>query len=191
MQITPEVTFRQMAPSSAVEARIQEHLTRLDRFHNRIMSCRVVVEAPHRQHRKGNLYNVSVDITLPGSKEILANREKRLSHAHQDIYVALRDAFNATRRQLQDTGRKQRGKVKSHETPLHGTVARVFTYEGYGFVETPIEGEIYFDRHAVVDGAFEDLEPGSEVRLVVAEGESDKGLQATTVRAIGKHHLIE
>ena len=63
MQITPEVTFRQMAPSPAVEARIQEHLTRLDRFHNRIMSCRVVVEAPHRQHRKGNLYTRISQVT--------------------------------------------------------------------------------------------------------------------------------
>jgi cold shock CspA family protein len=84
--------------------------------------------------------------------------------------------------------RERRGKVKAHAVPLHGSVRMVDRAGGFGFVDTA-EGEVYFHRHSVADGRFDDLEAGSEVRLEVAERESGEGWQATTVRLIGKHHL--
>ena len=84
--------------------------------------------------------------------------------------------------------RERGGKVKAHEVPLHGTVRMVDHEGGFGFIETA-EGEVYFHRNSVVEGGFVALEPGSKVRLEVAERESKEGWQATTVRLIGKHHL--
>jgi cold shock CspA family protein len=102
--------------------------------------------------------------------------------------VAIRDAFRAAVRQLEDHVRERGGKVKAHAVPLHGTVRMVDRKGGFGFIETA-EGEVYFHRNSVVEGAFDAIEPGSEVRLEVAERESQEGWQATTVRPLGKHHL--
>ena len=190
MQIPVEVTFRNMDPSEAVEAKIRKKAEKLERYFDRIVSCRVVVESPHRRHQKGKLYNLRIDIGVPG-REIVVTHSGPKNHAHEDIYVAVRDAFNAATRQLEDHARKVRGDVKSHEVPPHGKVVRLFPYQGYGFVAMSDGREIYFHRNSVVNNAFDQLEVGHEVRVAVAEGESAEGPQASTVTPIGKHHLIE
>jgi cold shock CspA family protein len=161
----------------------------LEQYYDRITSCRVVVEKEHRRHQKGNLYRVSVDLLVPG-KELVVSRKGPKNHAHEDVYVAIRDAFGAATRQLEDYVRSRQGKVKSHDVPLHGEVTMLNKDEGFGFVTTG-QGEVYFHRNSVLDGGFESLELGSEVRLEVAERESGEGWQATTVRPIGKHHVQE
>jgi len=113
MKIPMQVTFRGMEKSEAVEASVLEHAKKLDQFCDHIISCRAVIEAPHHHKHKGNIYHVSIDITAPG-KEIAVTRDPSKHQAHEDIYVAIRDAFNAARRQLQDYTRKQRGDVKTH-----------------------------------------------------------------------------
>lgn len=175
-----------MDTSPAVERRIREKVRKLETFHDRIISCRVVVEAPHRRHQKGKLYLVSVDVTVPGG-EFVVNTGKRFNHSHEDVYVALRDAFSAMRRQLEDHARTSRGKVKSHEALPHGVIVRLFP--DHGFIATSEQGEIYFHRNSVVDGQFDRLEEGAEVRFATTQGE--KGLQATTVHVIGKQHVVE
>lgn len=190
MQAPPQITFRDMDHSDAIEARIRERVAKLEEFCERITSCRVVVEAPHRHHAKGKLYNVRIDLIVPGG-EVVVNREEHANHAHEDVYVAIRDAFDSAQRQLQDFVRRQRGDVKAHEPPDHGRVIRLFPEEGYGFIETPDGREIYFHRNAVLNDGFEKLEVGSEVRYVVAVGEGESGPQASTVKPVGKHHIVE
>ena len=190
MQIPVQVTFRNMDPSAAVEAKIRGKAEKLERHFDRVVSCRVVVESPHRRHHKGKLYQVRIDIGVPG-KEIVINHAGPKNHAHEDVYVAVRDAFNAAARRLEAHARKVRGDVKSHQVPPHGKVARLFPYEGYGFVEMSDGREIYFHRNSVVNSGFDQIEVGHEVRVAVAEGESADGPQASTVTPIGKHHLIE
>src|SRR5512144_195558 len=121
MQIPLQISFRNMDASEAVEVDIREKVTRLERLYDRITSCRVIVEAPHRHHQKGNLYDVRIDITVPG-EEIVVQRSGPENQAHKDVYVAVRDAFNAATRRLQDHVRKTTGRVKTHELPIHGTV---------------------------------------------------------------------
>lgn len=113
MQIPLQITFRGIPKSEAVEARIREKVDKLERFHSRIMSCRVAVEAEHQRHHQGNQYHIRIDITVPG-KELVISREHHDNHAYEDIYVAIRDAFNAAARQLEDHARIRRGEVKSH-----------------------------------------------------------------------------
>lgn len=109
MQIPLQITIRDIEQSEALETHIREKSKKLDEFFNHIMSCRVVVEVPHKHHRQGKQYNVRIDIGVAGG-EIAVNRD----HA-EDVYVALRDAFDAAKRQLEDYARKLRGDVKTHE----------------------------------------------------------------------------
>lgn len=103
-----------MQSSDAVEAEVRDRAAKLEQFFDRITSCRVVVELPHQHHRKGKLYQVRIDITVPG-REIAVTHEGPQNHAHEDVYVAIRDAFNAAGRRLEDYARQRRGKVKRHE----------------------------------------------------------------------------
>jgi len=113
MQIPLQITFLGIPPSEAVEARIREKASKLDKFHSHIMSCRVAVEAEHHHHHQGNLYHIRIDITTP-HKELIISREHHDNKAHEDVYVAIRDAFDAATRQLEDYVRIQRGDVKTH-----------------------------------------------------------------------------
>jgi ribosomal subunit interface protein len=111
MQVPLQVTLKDMPQSDAVESRIREKAEKLARFYDRIMSCRVVVETPQRHQHQGKLYSVRIDLTVPGA-ELVANRAQ-----DEDVYVAIRDAFVAITRQLEDFARRQRGEVKSHPSP--------------------------------------------------------------------------
>jgi len=116
MQVPLQITFRNMDPSLAVENAVRDKVHKLERFYDRIMGCRIVVEAPHRQHHKGNLFHVRVDLTVPDD-ELVVSREPANQHSHEDVYVALRDAFEALMRQLKEYARRRRGEVKRHEVP--------------------------------------------------------------------------
>jgi len=179
MQMPMQITFRNMEPSEAVKARVRERAEKLDRYHPRIMGCHVVVESPHRHHHQGKVFHVRIDVTVPQT-EIVVNREPEEDHAHEDVFVAIRDAFDAMQRQLQDCAREQRGAVKAHAPAPRGRIARLFPDEGYGFIVTPDAREIYFHSNAVVDGTFAALEVGALVEFVEAQG--DQGPQASTVR---------
>jgi len=189
MQTPAEIVFHNLDRSPAVEELVRKRLDKLERFFDRITSCRVAVEGRQKRHHKGNLYAVHVTIAIPGH-QIVASHTGPKNHAHEDLNVALRDAFDAAERQLEDLARRMRDEVKHHETPLHGKVLRLFQEEGYGFVETADGQEVYFHRNSVVEQGFGALEVGSEVRLTVAEGESGKGPQASTVHPVGKHHIV-
>jgi ribosomal subunit interface protein len=116
MQIPLEIVFHNVDRSAAVEAAVRERAAKLEQFAENITSCRVTVEAPHKHHHHGNLYTVRIDLRFPGG-EAVANRAPSANHAHEDVYVALRDAFKAARRQLQDRQRIRRGDVKTHDVP--------------------------------------------------------------------------
>ena len=101
MQSPLTVVFRGIEASAAIEARIRERSARLERFCDRITSCDVAVETPHRHHHRGVLYVVRLQIRVPGG-DIVINRAGPHDHAHEDVYVALRDAFDAAERRLVD-----------------------------------------------------------------------------------------
>ncbi|HHJ39036.1 MAG TPA: ribosome-associated translation inhibitor RaiA [Methylothermaceae bacterium] len=112
MQIPLQVTFRGIPQSEAMEAKIREKAEKLERYHDKIISCRVMVERTHHKHHKGDLYHVRIDLTVP-NKEIVISREHHDNHAYEDAYVAIRDAFQAAARQLEEYARIQRGEVKN------------------------------------------------------------------------------
>ncbi len=177
-----------MDSSEAVEARVRSEAEKLDTLYDQIMRCSVVVEAHHKHRHKGNTYHVRVDLTVPGS-ELVANREPAEHQAHEDVYVAIRDAFNAARRQLKTFASRRRRDVKTHEVPPHGRISELFTDKGYGKIVSSDGREIYFHKNSVLNADFNKLEVGAEVRFVEEAG--DHGPQASTVKVVGKHHVVD
>lgn len=183
MAVPVQITFNGVDSSEAMEARIREKAEKLARFAGSILDCHVTVEAPHRHHHQGRLYRVLVEIDVPRGR-IVAGENGSQDHAHEDPYVALRDAFAAATRQLEDHVRKLDGAVKHHEPVLaHGRVARFIAGEDYGFIETEAGEEVYFHRNAVAKHGFDRLKVGDAVRVAVTEGE--KGPQASAVHPVG------
>jgi ribosomal subunit interface protein len=182
MQIPMQVSFRGMKPSVAVEDRIRKEVAKLERYSERLTSCRVVVERSQRRHHQGNLFHVRIDLTLPG-REVLVKREPAEHHAHEDVYVAIRDAFDAARRRIMDHVRRQRLDVKTHAEATVGRVVRLLPGQDHGFLEAADGHEVYFHRNSVLDGGFDALAVGAEVRFVEEAG--DKGPQASTVMPLG------
>jgi ribosome-associated translation inhibitor RaiA len=109
MQLPIQVTFHGMSPSAALEQAIREHAEKLDHFHPSVISCRAVVEEVARHKQQGKEFTVRLDIKVSRG-EIAVNRDRS-----EDAFVAVRDAFDAARRKLEDHARRQRGDVKQRE----------------------------------------------------------------------------
>jgi len=118
MKLPLQITTRDLPMTEAIDQAIRAKAEKLETFYDQIMGCRVLIENPHRHHHKGVLYNVRLDITVPGG-ELVVKREP-----HEDLYVSIRDAFDAARRQLQEYAKKQRGQVKRHEEPAKVQLAK-------------------------------------------------------------------
>ena len=181
MQVPLEVHFHNTAKSDAIESMVRERAVRLERFADDIVSCRVTIDAPHKHHRQGKLFRVSVDVHLPGG-HVVVSRDPSEHHAHEDIAVAIRDAFDAARRRLQDHLRIERGKVKAHHERPHGKIVELDRGRGFGRIETPDGREVYFHRNSVLKADFDTLETGTLVWFDEERG--DKGPQASSVHVI-------
>ncbi|WP_454830816.1 HPF/RaiA family ribosome-associated protein [Pseudoxanthomonas wuyuanensis] len=108
-----QITFQGMDASPALQADIEQHAAKLEHFSPRLTACKISVQQSEHRHHKGNRYLVHIRVTLPGG-EIEAGRTTGQDHSHEDPYVAVRDAFLALRRRLEDFIRIQRGDVKAH-----------------------------------------------------------------------------
>jgi ribosomal subunit interface protein len=180
MELPLQITSHDFVLTPGIEAEIRERADRLDSYYDRILRCRVVIKASVGHHRRGGPFEVRLDLTVPRG-ELVVNRQ-----ADEDLLVAIRDAFDAMRRQLEDYVRQHRGDVKVHEAPPHGHVTKLFPHEGYGFIETADGREIYFHSNSVLEPGFAQLQIGTEVRFVEEQG--GKGPQASTVVFVGKPH---
>jgi cold shock CspA family protein len=199
MIIPVQITIRNVASTPEVEEKIRVLAQKLEKFYSPITSCRVLVEAPARHRRKGFLFHVRIDLTVPEG-EIVVKREPTL-HAREQktgderrrkqmetrperkhLEVAVREAFHAARRRLEDHARRKRADIKTHEPMPEARVTKLFPVEGYGYIETPDGREIYFHANSVLNNRFKSLKLGSKVAFTEEPGE--KGPQASTVHLI-------
>jgi cold shock CspA family protein len=205
MLIPAQVTFRGLAHSGPIEADIVERVAWLEKFYDGIVSCRVLIEVPYRHRRDGRHFHVTIELTVPNGEPVIVSHEPSLhgslkdvaaaehtkesetESAHRHARVAVHEAFDLARRQLQDFARRQRGTIKTHEVPAHGLVTGIWSEEGYGFIEATGQ-QIYFNRASVLDASFDELAAGTPVAFTEEKGE--KGRQASTVRMLGKHHYL-
>lgn len=123
MEAEPQIVFEHIDPSDAVRQRILEEIAHLEQFHGRLTSCRVVVSAPEKHKHKGKLYQVRIHLSVPGRAEVAVRPSTAGHQWNEDPMVAIRNAFDAARRQLQDKTKRQRGEVKNLRGP-RGRAAR-------------------------------------------------------------------
>lgn len=199
MQITPSIAFRGFSRSPAVETDVVARLEQLERFYPGIMGCRVLVELAQRHHEAGNRFHVRIDLTVPGEEIVVshdasaratardaeAERIARVDEPDPErkhTLVAIHEAFDKARRQLQDYARRQRGTVKQPAKQPRGRVSQLFPVDEYGYIEAEDGHEVYFHKRSVLSDAFERLAVGSAVSF--AEESGDKGPQASTVKLL-------
>ncbi|MGD1037170.1 MAG: HPF/RaiA family ribosome-associated protein [Roseiarcus sp.] len=187
MQVPLEIAFLHCEPSEEIRSEIAKQVKRLEKFSHRITSCHVAIDGPQTRHREGGLFKIDIRIAMPEHHDVIVTRTHDNARERQHALVAIREAFGAAARQVEDVERDMRGQVKEHVAEEHGRVTKFLAEEDCGFIGTADGREIYFHRDAVLDGAFDHLNVGSEVRFFEEAGE--KGAQASTVRVIGKHHL--
>ena len=187
MQLPLQISFHNMPHSAEVEETIRRYAAALDEYCSRIMSCRVVVDQPHKHHEQGNLYQVRIDIKVPGG-EIAVSREPSQHTAYKDLETVIGDAFDLAVRQLEDYVRQERRDVKQHALLPHARIARLALDDGYGFLATADGREIYFHQNSLLDADFRRLKVGDEVTFVEQPGE--QGPQASTVKLVGRHSHV-
>ncbi len=185
MVLPVQISFRGVLASESVEAYVRRRAAKLATFHGRVTGCHVVVESPHRHRRHGRHYRVRVELHVPGG-ELVASHLPDVDPSSEDVYAAIDAAFDQLGRELEDRVRRQRGDVKVHDSPhREGRVAKLWSYEGFGFIETPEGDDVYFHRNSVVNGGFDRLAIGAPVRFVEEAGL--RGPQASTV--VRKRHV--
>ncbi len=178
-----QVVFRNMERSDKLEQLINEKAEKLERVFDRISRMRVTVEIPHKHHKHGNKYQVSIDLSVP-EKDIVVCRDTNGDHTTvESVYKVTKEAFEAAKRQLEDYVRKRRGDVKTPAASMPSAkISQMF--EDYGFLETLDGREVYFHSNSVVNNKFDKLAVGIEVSYVERMG--DEGPQASTVKVKAK-----
>ncbi len=187
MKTPLQIAFHNLPHSRVIESAIQEAADRLEDTHDRITSCRVIVDQPHRHHKEGNHFQVRIDLKMAGT-ELVVKREHAGGLAYGDLTLVIQDAFEEMQGQIEEFVNRRRGFVKTHEDLPHGRVIRLYTEAGYGFLETLDGREVFFHRNSVLGPGFSSLDVGTEVSFVEELGE--KGPQASTVKIVGRHNHI-
>ncbi len=187
MEREPQITFRNIAKSEALEGLIRERIAKLEKFHGHIVGVRVVVEEPHSAAEKGKAaLQISLEVDVAGRPRIVVKRSEEQHEAKNDRYAFMNWAFDAAQRQLEDLAAKQNGQVKNHGPAgiaMPGTIARMFL--DYGFIEVDNSPDLYFTRQSVNGLNFDELTPGTQVEVMPASAEGPMGPQASSVRPAG------
>ncbi|MGV2828204.1 HPF/RaiA family ribosome-associated protein [Myxosarcina sp. GI1(2024)] len=186
MQIPPSVTYRNLEKTPAIEALVEEKIAKLERFCDYINSCRVVVDKVKEHPDSGSPYRVSIDITIPNSREIAVNYSPDTGKQYAPLEAVIRDAFEAAIRQIKDLSDEQQGERKIHpQQEMDAVVTKLFAEQDYGFLKTIDTGkEVYFHRNSVIHDDFDRITVGTGVRYRETQGEM--GPQATTVQIVDK-----
>ena len=174
MDVPVEIVFHNMPSSPALETEIRDRTEKLDRLYNHLVGCRVSVEQLHRHHQTGNLYDVHIDLRVPGD-EIVVSREPhrvRDKFLDADAGVAVRNAFKAAERRLLDFKRRQRGEVKPHDKAFAGQVSQLYPAEDHGFLLTPQGSQLYFHRNSLMQHDFDQLKVGDRLHFVQSDGDT-------------------
>lgn len=185
MNIPLEINYRGLEKQEATENLINRKTAKLEKICSYISSCRISLEATHKQGSRESRYRVRLDITVPPGHEIVVKKEPANAGDYAPLNAVIREAFESATRQLKELVERQEGEVKTHpEQEMEAVVSEIYKDEGYGMLKS-IEGrDIYFHRHSVAGDEFNKLEIGTGVQFVPELGE--KGLQASTVRIVNK-----
>ena len=181
MQIAPEIIFHDVDRSEWVENYIVERLGRLEKFAEGITRCHVTLAQEGASHSKGNRYSVMVEVRLPPNQDLAAKKQKVVRDMNTQLPALINQAFGAIESQVKKAAQLRRAEMKTHDSEPRGLVASL-SPDGFGFIRSFDNQDVYFHRNSVLHGDFDRLAVGTEVRFSPEEGE--KGLQASSVQVI-------
>lgn len=188
MQVPPEITYRDIEKTEAIDTLVHEKIAKLERLCSYINSCHIAIERPHSRPSSGSPYRVRIDLTVPPGHELVADSSPGEQTQYVGLDAVIRDAFSMAERQLKELTSRQRESEKSKtHTGSDDTAAlviKLFREDGYGFIKTLGGEEIYFHRNSVLHDDFDRLEIGTGVRFAAEEG--NEGMQATSVQIVDK-----
>ncbi|TFI51827.1 HPF/RaiA family ribosome-associated protein [Mastigocladus laminosus UU774] len=192
MKIPPEITYRNVEKTNAIDALVNEKIGKLEQVCNYLNSCHIVLEKVHDRPRSGSPYRVRIDMTVPPGHELVAESNPPDVNQYPPLEAVIRDAFQAATRQLRDLAEQQResDKAKTNDSAEQTTalVIKLFPEQGYGFIKTLDGEEVYFHRNSVLHDDFDRLGIGTGVHCVLELGE--EGPQASTVKIVDKPGVI-
>ncbi|MDN5001240.1 HPF/RaiA family ribosome-associated protein [Bradyrhizobium sp. GCM10027634] len=186
MQTPARIEFENLAPTSALQTAIDQHISDLEKRYGRATAGRVIVRGPGDRHKTGGQYQVSIRLALPEGREVDVGRTPKEDERYADLTFAVDDAFKRARRQLQDQARLMSGQTKVHEGQPVGTVLRIDPSGEFGFLAAADGHEIYFNCHSVLENRA-NIAVGA--RVCYHEEMGEKGPQASTVRVLTGHGM--
>ncbi|MBE9055067.1 MULTISPECIES: HPF/RaiA family ribosome-associated protein [Sphaerospermopsis] len=188
MKIQPEITYRNLDKSEAIDNLVHEKIAKLENICNYINSCHIAIEKIHDRPRSGSPYRVRIDLTVPPGHELAAEKNPGEGVQYQPLDAVVRETFDAMRQQLVKLTQLQRASEQSgryeEAQESTGLVTKLFREDGYGFLKTLDGREIYFHQNSVLHHEFDRLEIGTGVHFSLEDGE--EGPQASTVKIVDK-----
>lgn len=182
MKLPLHVIFRDMIPLPSIEPEIRRRADKLDQWTPDVMSCQVRVEADDSRRRSGHAYRVQILVRVP-DEEIAVG----MDHADEDIHRAVREAFDAADRRVEEYVRRRRGQTKAHHLVLRGRIC-MLSDDGVGAILTESGETFHFDRSHVAHPAFEQLAVDQPVRFL--EGVTRAGREARRIIAAQEPPLL-
>ena len=175
-----EISFRNFESTEPVKQAVEKYASKLEKHFDNIESGRVVLSAPHRHSQQGKIFHVNIQLKVPGQK-LVVSHEPENDHTHEDIYITIRDSFEAMKKELDRYVRKlnKQEELRGHVTPPRGKVIKVFLESGYGFLKSKDGEEVYFHENSVLNQDFYNLSIGDTVLYSLEMGE--KGPQASSL----------
>jgi cold shock CspA family protein/ribosome-associated translation inhibitor RaiA len=169
-----EISFHGVHPSPSIEEEIRARVGKLERRFGHLIGCRVAVELLHRQHKTGNLYDVHVEMQVPGGELVVsrAPHRPRDRYAQPDLKICLHNAFKAAARRLTEFKRRLSGEVKVHEEAFAGQVSQLYPAADHGFILTHEGRPLYFHRNSLTEGDFDGLRVGDRVHFTEIDGDT-------------------
>ncbi|MCH9769493.1 MAG: HPF/RaiA family ribosome-associated protein [Gammaproteobacteria bacterium] len=177
MQQPVQITFRDIPHSQEVTQHIYAKAEKLNQYSDLIISCHITVELAQNNQQQGKLYNSRIIVTLPEKKTIAVNHQ-----SDENLYVAIREAFDCTVRKIEETMQKIRGDVKHHAEFMAGKIVRLFADKNFGFIEDNEGNEYYFNEDSLSHLDFNTLNTGDTVQFVASI--ADEGPRAYRIKSI-------
>ncbi|MEL6461524.1 MAG: HPF/RaiA family ribosome-associated protein [Cyanobacteria bacterium J06621_15] len=109
MNVQPEITYRGVEKTEAIDSLVKSKIVKLEKFCDHINSCRVAIEKAHDHPSSGSPYRVRLDVTVPPSHELAVDRSPDTGTQYEPVDAVIRHAFDSMERQLKELNERQRG----------------------------------------------------------------------------------
>lgn len=190
MKIPPEITYRGIDKTDALDTLVNEKIAKLEQVCDHISSCHVAIEKENDRPKHGSPYRVRLDITVPPGHELFfESTDLGDQKQFPKLEAIIRDAFSKAWRQLRDLSRQQkehdRGQLNDGAYDTTALITQLFPEEGHGYLKTLDGEDIHFNANSVANNDFDRLAIGTGVRFEAVEDEEGR-LHATTVQIVDK-----